>query len=1071
MTNDWENSEMIGDNKEPPHATLIPYPSVEAALMPPDFGEFSANYKTPFYKSLNGEWAFHWTNDVTSRPVDFYKLDYDVSGWGKIPVPSCWQMHGHGMPIYTNSPYPFKVDPPKMHGNPWIGDKGPRPVGSYRVEFLVPKDWDGNKQVFIHFDGVKSAFYLWINGKKVGYSQGSMTPAEFNITQFIHVDRNKKNVLAVEVYRWSDGSYLEDQDMFRFSGIYREVFIYTTPNIHIRDFFAKSSLDDEYKDAKLSISASIKSFIKGTTSNMVVKAILQDNETRETILTVDSSFSIEGETEKVIELSGDVKDPKKWSTELPNLYTMIISLFNGDDLETPVEVVKADHGFRKVEIDKSGKYPVFLFNGKPIKLKGVNRHEHSPDHGRAVPVPEMIQDLKLMKQHNINSIRTSHYPNHPIFYTLCDIYGIYVMDEANVESHGICHVLPTNLPEWKEACIDRMVSMVHRDKNHPCVLLWSMGNEAGMGPLPDNNFIFMAEAAREIDDTRPIHYNPDRFAWVTDIIGGGYTTPPELKTWVEEGTLKKRKDLDAHMLKLGPLVLTEYYHAMGNSGGGFDLLWEIIHEHPNLIGGWIWDWIDQGLRKEDDQGGEFWAYGGDYGDKPNDKNFCCNGLVGPDRNVHPGLIEVKKVHAPIVIEQRNISKGEIIVKNRNYFASLNNHSIRWSVEKNGFEEQSGSARLPVVQPEDEIDFQIPLDLSKMEFLENDECHVLLEIKLVNSTRWADEGHVLAWEQFEIDVSSYISELKRDKPSTNSHGVPDVELLDENNKFIIKNTNFQLVVNRSTGLLSSYMYLGEPLITSPMKPNFWRAMTDNDRLGQPPYPLALGYFAPDMLEEVGKLVSCDATRIDTNMVLVKTILKLPNGFDEDFDEEDDYYGTYEYELEIHATGEIKVSTKFENKNHMPRFGLQFRIPGKFGSKMQYFGRGPHENYIDRKASTWVSVFEDNVENFLVDYVYPQENGNRTDIRWLKLVDENNHGLLIAGNPCFDGSVWPYSQEDLDVATHVNELPHRNFLTVNVDHKQMGVGGYDTWSYRAHPIEQHKIQPGIQEYSFRIIPLFS
>ncbi|MHA1999075.1 MAG: glycoside hydrolase family 2 TIM barrel-domain containing protein [Promethearchaeota archaeon] len=1059
---------MFGRHKEPPRATMIPYPSKARAMVLPEFHEYSANYETPFYRTLNGTWNFFWSNDVSTRPIGFQELDFDVSGWGEITVPSCWQMEGHGIPIYTNATYPFKTDPPRMPGNPWIGEYGPRPVGSYRREFKVPREWSRDRQVFVHFDGVKSAFYLWVNGRTVGYSQGSMTPAEFNITSFLNPDHREPNVIAVEVYRWSDGSYLEDQDMFRFSGIFREVYLFATPDVHVRDFFARSELDRACRDASFNIHASVRSYSGVEHSGLMLQAELHDFDTLQLITSVEAHFFIKPGGEIDLDLHARVENPKKWTAETPNLYYVVLSLFWNETDEEPFEIVSTFHGFRSVEIDKTGEFPVFLINEQPVKMKGVNRHEHSPDHGRTVSFSEMVEDIKLMKQHNINAIRTSHYPNHPIFYTLCDYYGMYVMDEANVESHGLCSVLPTNKPGWKGACIDRMVSMVHRDKNHPSVVIWSMGNEAGMGPLPDNNFVFMAEAARKIDTSRPIHYNMDSMCWVVDIPGSGYMTPVELQAFVEGGVNPlKAHGTSRYQLEHGPFVLTEYYHAMGNSGGGFKMLWDIIYSHPNLLGGYIWDWIDQGLRKVDGAGTAFWAYGGDFGDKPNQEDFCCNGLVGPDRKPHPGLFEVKKVHASIEITARDAKKGEFLVKNNRDFSTLDMYGLNWIVTKDGVEVDGGRTRVGGLKPGESRQVTLPTSRKVSWDSNESEYHVLLSFVLDEGTTWADAGHVVAWEQFEL-IGPPVKGVEIEGQGK-SQG--NIEILQEHDKYILTHPDFKVYVDRSTGFLKSYEVSQNLLIARPLQPNFWRPLTDNDRLGIPPYHVSLGFFEPSFVEEVGELLSCDVVKLDDGSVKITSVLKLPNGYDGDFDEGEEYRGDYLYEVHVQTTGIILVHCTFDLKYNMPRFGMTFGTPAKYGVQMSYFGRGPHECYKDRMDSTVVGIYTGSVDDFLVEYVYPQENGNRMEIRWLELLDGQGNGMRIEGCPMFDGSVWPYTQETLEAARHINELNKEDFLTVNVDLEQMGVGGYDTWSARAHPLEQHRIQPGMKDFSFKLSPISS
>jgi len=594
---DWENPEMIGQNKEPAHCTLMPYPDVAAALT----GNREAS---PFCKSLNGEWKFNWVPKPADRPRDFYKLNYDVSSWKEITVPANWQLQGYDIPIYLNTRYPFSPEKP----NPPYIPHDNNPVGSYRTEFTIPAGWQG-RQVFIHFDGVKSAFYLWLNGERVGYSQGSMTPAEFNITKYL---RDGKNILAAEVYRWSDGSYLEDQDMWRLSGIYRSVYLFSTPAVHICDFFVRTELDEQYKDATIMIRPKLLNFTNEQLAGWVVQAQLYDSDNqpvfsiplKERVSTIMRKwYASQRSSVKFGLLQGKVTNPQKWSAEQPNLYTLVLSLKDAEGNTIEAESCKV--GFRKVEL-KDGQ---LLINGESVLLCGVNRHEHDPDHGRAIPLSRMIQDIKLLKQNNINAVRTSHYPNDPRWYDLCDRYGIYLIDETNLETHGLQGLLANN-PTWHAAFVERAIRMVERDKNHPSVIFWSLGNESGCGP----NHAAMAGWIHDYDPTRPVHYEgaqgkPTDAAYI-DVLSRMY---PKTQYIVDLAT----KEIDNR-----PVVMCEYAHAMGNSVGNLKEYWDAIRSTKRLIGGFIWDWVDQALRKKTTGGREFWAYGGDYGDIPNDDRLC-----------------------------------------------------------------------------------------------------------------------------------------------------------------------------------------------------------------------------------------------------------------------------------------------------------------------------------------------------------------------------------------------------------------------------------------------------------------
>jgi beta-galactosidase len=1052
---DWENPEMIGMNKEPNHATFVPYSSLDDALKPMQFLEHTANYPSTFYSTLNGQWQFNWVNHEKKRPKDFYLPEFDASGWNKIPVPSCWQTKGFGIPIYTNATYPFIPIPPRMKGNPWIGENGPLPVGSYRREFTIPNHWDENMQIILHFDGVDSAFYVWINGKFVGFSKDSMTPAEWNITPYIHSDRTKTNLIAVEVYQFSDGSYLEDQDMFRFSGIHREVYLFATPSIAIRDIYVRNHFDEKYCDAMLECSLWIhqyKNLNDIDLDGLQIQGFLYDYQNKDSPIRIfDEHLEKLMEKELKREFKILIQNPKQWSSENPHLYRIIVQLSSIKDGKI-LEVIRIPYGFKEVTLDKTQKTPVYLLNGKPVKMKGVNRHEHCPDNGRAVSYSQMITDLTLMKRHNINAIRTSHYPNHPIFYELCDIYGIYVMDEANVESHGLCRFLPTNKPQWKNACVDRVVRMVHRDKNHPCVVIWSLGNEAGMGPKQNNNFGHMAAAVRNIDPTRPIHYNFDGEGWFVDIIGGGYPFPEENRIWAETGLIKNAPYKD--QLGKGPLILTEYYHAMGNSGGGLDLLWETIEKYPYFLGGYIWDWVDQGLRKKDEKGREFWAYGGDFGDKPNDKNFCCNGLIGPDRVPHPGLMEVKKVHAFIKIRAKNLENGIVELENRYDFWSLDQFQLDWEILVNGLIDQSGTMPIPGIEPYSKSDIIIPYSLPS---INTAEFHLTVRIYLKADTLWAKAGHIVAWEQFSLPTQFLLPKdyalIPEKSPKITIQENSDQNLLQ------IQNNLFSMTVNLKTGFIDSYSYQNQNIWSHPLKPNLWRPLTDNDRLGKPHYNKELSMFSPTAFWKKGKLLCLSHSNEQDRVVHVKLSWKLPNGID---------LSDYICEYIIYGTGDIVIKGEFITKKIIPRFGMQMELPAEFGESIDYYGLGPHENYWDRKCSAVLGVFHTTAEEMFIPYVYPQEYGNHMDTRWVSLKNKSGIQLKVVGLPTFDWSVWKYSMQNLDDARHLNELESYSNIVLNIDFKQMGLGGYDTWSERAHPIPEHQLLPGRYAYSFRIQP---
>jgi beta-galactosidase len=1031
MKNDWENSEMIGLHKEPGHSTLLPYPDRQTAL------EQKADASI-FYKSLNGNWKFRWTKKPADRPLDFWKTDYDATTWAEIPVPSNWQLHGYDIPIYTNVRYPKSVKkwrPPRI-------DHSNNPVGSYRTDFEIPETWNG-RQIFIHFAGVKSAFYLWVNGEKVGYSQGSMTPAEFNITEYVTLGKNQ---LAVEVYRWSDGSYLEDQDMWRFSGIYREVFLFSTPVIHLRDFFVHCDLDDKYEDATLLIKAKIQNYTNQPAQNYSLSVIILN--AGDQVVGADpllsSQVDIGGSEEAIVELSAPIKNPIKWSAETPYLYTVIFELTDPNDQLLEVESTR--FGFRKVEIKRSQ----VLINGKRIFTKGVNRHEHDPDHGRAIPYERMIQDVQLMKKHNINAVRTSHYPNHPKFYELCDQYGLYVLDECNLESHALRNRLPKGKPQWRDAVVDRMVRMVERDKNHPCIFMWSLGNEAGNG----KNFELMKEAASAIDPTRPIHYEGDYELRESDVFSSMYTPLDALE---KSGQLQKVKVGDffkkarPEKYRDKPRVLCEYCHAMGNSVGNLQEYWDVFERYDNMLGGFIWDWVDQGLRKKDAATGkEYWAYGGDYGDKPNDGNFCINGLVLPDRTPNPSLYEVKKVYQYIKVYPMDPVHGEFKIHNKYFHLSLNSVIIVWELTENGVIIQQGELAPPNLSPDAQADLKIPFTQPQLN--SSAEYQLKLSFKLASDALWADKGYVIAWDQFEIP---FLTSPQDPISTETSHGT--VNVTDSETAIQIEGRDFSVSIGKSTGGIESYRFKEKELVSSPLIPNFWRALTDNDRgLSKFVGFIRRFYTGWKRATKKRKTKSVSYEEDPAGVVRVVVNSKMPR-----------VKSPLKTIYTIHSNGAITVQNIVTSKKNLVKLGMQMQIPGSL-KNITWSGRGPHENYWDRKSGAAIGIYSASIDNFIHDYVTPQENANRCDVRWFALTDDTDSGLMISdvGGTLLSVSAWPYTLDELDEATHIHELPRRDFITVNIDYKQRGVGNSFLW---AQPLEQYLLKAKqTYSYAFQLRP---
>ena len=1025
-TPDWENPEVIGINKEPGHCTLVPYLDIETAL--------KADRKaSQLYKSLstrspqdNGNWKFHWVSKPADRPRDFYKPDYDVSTWDQIPVPSNWQMHGYGRPIYLNSRHPFPPNPPYIPHDY-------NPVGSYRRQFTIPGDWE-NRQIFIHFDGVKSAFYLWVNGRKVGYSQGSMTPAEFNITQYIEPG---ENTLAVEVYRWSDGSYLEDQDMWRLSGIYRNVYLFATPQVHIRDFFVRTDLDENYTDATLMIRPKITNYSDQNIEGWTIEAQLYDPNA-EPVLSQPLSrtvSSIIGEkypqrdNVKFALLEHKISNPKKWSAEFPNLYTLVLTLKDAEDKTIEAESCRV--GFRKVEI-KDGQ---LFINGKSIKLFGVNRHEHDPDHGRAIPVGRMVQDIILLKRYNINAVRTSHYPDDPTWYDLCDKYGIYLIDEANLESHDLKGYL-SNVPGWHSAFVERAIRMVERDKNHPSVIFWSLGNETGCGP----NHAAMSAWIKEYDPTRPIHYegaagNPVDYPYV-DMISRMYARIPEIIRLATDPNDER------------PMVLCEYAHAMGNSVGNLKEYWDAIRSNKRLIGGFIWDWVDQGLRKKSPDGKEFWAYGGDFGDNPNDGNFCCNGLVQPNRRPNPSLYEVKKIYQRIHILPVDVLTGKFRVHNEYDFLNLDFTDINCELSADGRVIKKGKLPKMPLAPGAQRNLQIQFK-NMPDLQPGAEYWIKIVFTLANDTSWAKQGHILAWDQFKIPFD--VPPATVVDPNT----MPTLALKQTGQNIIITGGDFELMFGKESGALESFVYNEKQLVASALVPNFWRVPTDNDEGNR--MPKRLGAWRNAGLNRTVNTVN--AEQLKPWIVRITAESAIPVGTNT----------TYKTVYTVYGSGDIIVDSTLtpdgDNLPDLPRFGMQMAVPDLF-NRLTWLGRGPHETYWDRKTGAAFGLFTGNVNSFIHNYVRPQENGNKSDVRWMALTDKEGVGLVAIGMPTIDISAWPFTMQDLEKAEHIHELSQSDTITVNLDYKQMGVGGDNSWGARTHP--EYTLPAKSYHYRLRLMP---
>lgn len=1050
--NDWENPNVIGINKLPARVTSYSFDSVDEAL------ERDRNNSTLL--SLNGEWKFHFVDDSIDRPLNFFEKDFNAKKWANIQVPSNWELKGYGMPIYTNTLYPFFKDGATDENSikpPFITRENP--VGSYLKSFTVPKEWNDQK-IILHFGGVSSAFYLWVNGEKVGYAQGSRLPAEFDITDFV---KSGKNKLAVQVFRWSDGSYLEDQDHWRLSGIHREVMLLAQPKIAINDFHVKTKLSDNYTTAALQVRPELSFENRIDVEGWSIEGQLYDalgskvlNEPMKVdAYTVTRMVHPQRDNFKFDLMSAEVKNPNLWTSETPYLYTLVLSLV--DDKGNLIETRSNRVGFREVKINDKGQ---LLINGQSIKIIGANRHDHDAIEGKALTRQNLIDDVVLLKQFNFNSVRTSHYPNDPYFYDLADEYGLYVMDEANIESHGVGGLV-ANLPEWSNAMLQRGIQMVERDKNHPSIISWSLGNESGKGP----NHAAMAGWIKDFDDTRFIHSegaqgdpsHPDYIGLDTphitkemkvkfhtpmanptdepyvDVISRMYPSLEELKGLADSPYIKR------------PILMCEYAHAMGNSLGNLTEYWDMVHSHDNLIGGYIWDWIDQGLETKNEKGETYLAYGGDFGDTPNSSNFNLNGLIDSYRQPTPKLWEAKYVFQPATFKVKNIEAGIIEITNRFYFNNLNNYLLTWTLSENGAEIQSGTSTMPDIAATKSGTVTLPF--TKPTFKAGANYYVKVSLRTINNEKWADAGFELAKYQFELPNTST---QQADKGTVQDSTA--LEATDDSAQFIVQNNNFVAKFDKSSGFLVNYSNTKNTLINGPLKPNFWRPSTDNDRLG----------WHPDEDKSIWKSASSHLTLSSFNVEQAanKVVVNVVHKHTDKINVAINYT--------ISTNGDITVDFTLSSDttlNSMPRLGMTTTVD-KALSNMSFFGRGPFENYVDRNSGSDISLYSGTVEDFVYHYARPQENGNRTDVDWLTLGSNKGSKVTFNGKEPLSTSVWPWTHENVDESVHTYDLVDQGAFTVNIDHKQAGIGGNDSWSKKAAPIEKYKIPAGDYNYSFTI-----
>ncbi|HYQ56662.1 MAG TPA: glycoside hydrolase family 2 TIM barrel-domain containing protein [Draconibacterium sp.] len=1039
QNNIWEDPTYIGRNKLPARATSYSYASADDAL--------EGNRDNSRMISLNGTWKFNFVERSEDRPVDFYKQD--VSGWNDIDVPSNWEMQGYGQPIYRNSGYTFGDVDNRFAVNPPFITRD-NPVGSYARTFTIPEDWS-DKKIILHFGGVSSAMYVYVNEKQVGYSQDSRLPAEFDITEFVKSGENK---LAVQVFRWSDGSYLEDQDHWRMSGIHREVMLLAQPKVAIEDFFVRTRLAANYQDALLQIRPTVTRGATIDTEGWTLEAELyspNNNTIFEKPLTTNVN-SILNERYPHRDnvyfglMEEKITSPELWSAEKPSLYTLVLSLKDAEG--NIVEARSAKIGFREVET-KNGQLYV---NGKSIKLYGVNRHDHDHERGKSVTREDMENDVLLMKRFNFNAVRTSHYPNDPYFYDMCDKYGLYVIDEANIESHGLGGYF-TNQSEWHMAFLGRVVRMVERDKNHPSIISWSLGNESGTGP----NHAAASGWVKNFDPTRFVHYegaqgSPEHVDYIAygtpEYQNLGRTANPTDPDYVDVisrmyPSLEDLEKLARSPYISRPIMECEYAHAMGNSLGNFQEYWDLMHSYPNLIGGFIWDWIDQGILKTDANGNESFAYGGDFGDQPNDNNFCMNGIIASNRTPKPQTWEAKYVMQRLQFTPVNLEKGLVRMLSRFNFTNLAEYDVSWTLSEDATEIQSGKLADLNLNPGESKVVEIPF--KEFSTKANAEYWLRISVQLKEDKNWAKAGHELAKQQFRLPIETAESIKKQTKLANPVFSETD-ELI------VVTSKDFKAEISKTSGLIVSYTNNGEQLIKSALEPYFWRPLTDNDERGwRAQQLLSVWENLPENLTLNSLDADASTLSVHTNLIYQNLALKLAYTFEND--------GTVGVDFDLSIP---------ENMPEPIRIGMTMGVSTNL-QQMSFYGKGPFENYSDRNRAAEIDIYAATVDDFYYNYTKPQESSNHSEVRWLALTNNRNSGLMVVGGTPLQTSVWPYIAENIREAQHPTELEKADRVTVNISHKMAGIGGNDSWTINARPIDKYRLLDKTYNYKFKLVPV--
>jgi len=1023
---DWQNHKLLGVGTEPPHTTMVACPD-EATAKAINRVSNAERVKSPWYRSLNGMWKYRYAQTPAARVPDFFKLGFDDSDWTTIPVPSNVEAEGHGVAIYTNTKYPW-LEPPAGYDvskdfawrpavkptPPFIPQDNPyNTVNAYRRTFEVPAEWSG-RPIYITFDGVNSFFYLWINGMKVGLGKDSRTPVEFNVSRYV---KPGQNLIAVENFRWCDGSYLECQDFWRLSGIFRDVYLWAAPQQHVRDIEIKTDLDAQYVNARVSVAAWLTNAAARAVSVRAVVGLLDAAGKAVPIQAQAETLRLEAGGRQGYACSFQVRNPLKWTAETPNLYRLLLTL--KDEKGKTITCVPQRIGFRKVEL-KNGN---LLVNGRRIFVKGVNRHEHDPLRGHAVTFESMLQDILLMKQNNINLVRTCHYPNQPQWYDLCDEYGLYVIDEANIECHGEQAI--TRWADWEPAYLDRATRMLERDKNHPSVIIWSVGNENGKG----RNIEAVSAWLKRRDPSRPVHScEAGEEPW-TDIVCPMYPNPKKLADYASKQQSR-------------PYIMCEYAHAMGNSSGDMWSYWRQIYTLPYLQGGSVWDWVDQAFAQP--QGAArgrafvkpkpgdktFWAFGGDFGpmNVPSDQNFCCNGLVSADRTPHPGLAEVKKIYQCLQMEAGDLAKGEVKVASRYDFINPKDFVTgRWTLSADG--ERVADGPLAPLDLAPGATATLTVALPKIQPIPGVEYWLDLSFALKDKQPWAPAGHETAWAQFKLPIGAPAAAVD---PSAGTA----LMLREADGAIRVEGAGLRVVFDQASGLLTSLSANGKELVKEPLRPDFWRAPTDNDR----GYGMEKKFGVWRRVGRDWKPAGVDVSQPSPREVKVVASGPLPG-----------VGGQYTLTYRVQGSGDVLVEAAYAPETgtkapYMPRFGLQMTVPAGL-ERLRWYGYGPQETYSDR-CDARVGLFEGAVAEQAFPYSEPGETGNKVGVRWMTLCDAAGAGLLAVGQPLLSVNALHHTADDLMSCTHAWEMPQREDVTLNLDLAQMGVGGDNSWGAMQH-----------------------